>query len=125
MLAGAMFGLNAIGFSIMPGAIRTLSAFHRLMAKPAIFVAPLFCTLLALELLDRYNLFGTLPLCLSAGIIISISYQKARALGQPLWLSRQVSRLGTFWIITLLFAGYCMLLREMENNETKVAIKNI
>lgn len=125
MLAGAMFSLNAIGFSIMPGAIKTLSKFHRLMAKPVIFIAPLFITLLSLELLDRYNLFSALPLCLSVGFLISISYQKARALGQPLWFSRQISRFGTFSIVTVLFAGYCMLLREMETNQTKVILKNI
>ena len=74
MLSGAMFSLNAIGFSIMPGAIKTLSKFHRLMTKPAIFVAPLLITLLSLEMLDRYNLFSALPLCISAGFLISISY---------------------------------------------------
>lgn len=90
MLTGSMFGLNALGFSIMPGAIRTLSlsAVHRVAAKPITFVAPVALALASLELLDRFSLFGVPPLLVGIGIMITLSYQKARALALPLWLSR-------------------------------------
>lgn len=74
MIAGAMFSLNAIGFSIMPGAIKSLSNFHKIMTKPTIYVAPPLIALFALEMLDRYNLFSVMPLCFSMGLLISVSY---------------------------------------------------
>lgn len=90
LMTGAMFSLNVVGFSIMPGAIRTLSlsVVHRIAAKPITYIAPLGLTVASIELLDRFSLFGVPPLLLGIGIMITLAYQKARALSLPLWLSR-------------------------------------
>lgn len=60
----------------MPGAIRTLtlSAVHRVAAKPITYVAPLSLTLVSLELLDRFSLFGIPPLLVGMGLITTLAY---------------------------------------------------
>ena len=71
-----MFSLNCVGFSIMPGAIRTLtlSAVHLVAAKPITYVVPLSLTLVSLELLDRFSLFGIPPLLVGMGLITTLAY---------------------------------------------------
>lgn len=127
VFAGGLFGLNAIGFSIMPGAIKTaqLSKFHRTLTRPYTFVVPVIMTLVSLEMFDRFNLFSAMPLCLGLGFLVTMTYQKSRALQVPLWMSKQISRFSVGGIITLLFAGYCMLSREMNTSEARVVFNNI
>lgn len=76
MLTGAIFSLNSLGFSIMPGAIKSLSLsnIHRLAAKPITFIAPVALAFAAVELLDRFSLFGVPPLLLAIGIMVTLSY---------------------------------------------------
>jgi len=76
MLTGAIFSLNSLGFSIMPGAIKSLSLspIHRLAAKPITFITPVALAFASVELLDRFSLFGVPPLLLAIGIMVTLSY---------------------------------------------------
>lgn len=114
MLSGTMYGLNSVGFSVMPGAIKTvtLSKYHRVAASPLVLLAPLALSFIALEGYERYNLFSPVPLILGVGIMVTLVYQRARQLTVPLWLAKQSARFGMFSVFMLLTAGYGMLHRE-------------
>jgi len=75
--------------------------------------APMLLAFLSLELLDRYNLVGPVPLMLASGFYMTGIYQRARGLEAPLWYSRQLSRFSTLSVATLLLGGYAMLNRNI------------
>jgi len=115
MLSGALFANSIIGFSFLPGVIKTnnLSAISRISANPYLCLVPIASAFLSLELFDRFNPFSSIPLILGIGCIVTMAYKKAQALTLPLWFAKLVSRFGVFSVFTLLFSGYLMLLREM------------
>lgn len=111
----------------MPGITKTVSTsiVQRITSSPLSLVTLFYTSFITLELLDRFNLFSIGPLCLGTGYLVTVAYQRARALAVPLWFSKQVARFGAFSILTLLFSGYCMLAREMQVAETRVVLTNI
>ena len=115
VLTAGLFGLSLTQFSVMPGITKTVSTsiIQRITSSPLSLVTLFYTSFITLELLDRFNLFSIGPLCLGTGYLVTVAYQRARALAVPLWFSKQVARYGAFSILTLLFSGYCMLAREM------------
>lgn len=115
MLSGALFGNGIIGFSFLPGVIQknSLSMISKISVNPYLSLFPIACAFLSLELYDRFNPFSSIPLIVGVGCIVTIAYKKAHTLTLPLWFAKLVSRFGVFSVFTLLFSGYCMLLREM------------
>lgn len=116
MLSGALFANGIIGFSFLPGVIKTnsLSVVSRISVNPYLSLFPVACAFLSFELFDRFNPFSAIPLILGVGCIVTISYKKAHTLTLPLWFAKLVSRFGVLGVCTLLFSGYCMLIREMS-----------
>jgi len=76
MLCGAMFGLNSVGFSMVPGVIKTIhfSKFHQVMASPFTLLSPVALAFVALEGYDVYNFFSPIPLSLGIGFLVTLSY---------------------------------------------------